>query len=51
VAGQAKWKSCFNREGKLNLAMVDQTSNSPVAIFVLDSADDSRLGPRLEVIQ
>jgi hypothetical protein len=51
VAGKTKWKCWFNREGKLDLAVVDQTSNSVLAIFVLDSAVDSRRGPRPVVLQ
>jgi hypothetical protein len=51
VAGKAKWKSWFNREGKLDLTVVDQRSNSVLAIFVLDSAVDQRHGSRLEVLQ
>ena len=49
-AGKAKWKSWFATEGKLDLA-VDQTSNSVLAIFVLDSAVDSRHGLRPVVLQ
>jgi hypothetical protein len=51
VAGKTKWKCWFNREGKLDLAVVDQTSNSVLAIFVLDSAVDSRRGPRPVVLR
>ena len=51
MAGKTKWKCWFNREGKLDLAEVDQTSNSVLAIFVLDSAVDSRHGPRPVVLQ
>ena len=45
MAGKTKWKCWFNREGKLDLAEVDQTSNSVLAIFMLDSAVDSKRGP------
>jgi hypothetical protein len=48
--GRQKWKSWFTTEGKLDLA-VDQTSNSVLAIFVLDSAVDSRHGLRPVVLQ
>ena len=51
MAGKTKWKCWFNREGKLDLAVVDQTSNSVLAIFVLDSAVDSRRGPRPVVLR
>jgi hypothetical protein len=51
MAGKTKWKCWFNREGKLDLAAVDQTSDSVLAIFELDSAVDSRRGPRPVVHQ
>ena len=51
MAGKTKWKCWFNREGKLGLAVVDQANNSVLAIFALDSAVDSRRGPRPVVLR